>query len=79
MQVTFDGLRMLIVATALVINTLCSSGCLSIGGKNYTSQENPQTGHRLSALENRVGVLEQAMLGAPAQYGNGHEAVDSSH
>ena len=39
-------------------------GCLSLGGTTYS--DSPQTSERISALENRVGVLEQAVNGKPS-------------
>jgi hypothetical protein len=36
-------------------------GYLRLGGKMVYSNESPQTNDRLSALENRVIVLEQAV------------------
>jgi hypothetical protein len=46
------------------------SGCLSIGGKTYTTQSNPETETRLSALEFRLGTLEEVVMGssAPSSY-----------
>jgi len=41
-------------------------GCLSLGGKTVYSSETPQTSERLSALEARVGVLEQVIAGKTA-------------
>ncbi len=43
---------------------LTMSGCLSLGGTTYA--ESPQTLERISSLENRVSVLEQAVAGRPA-------------
>jgi hypothetical protein len=41
-------------------------GCLSLGGKTVYTSETPQTSDRLSALERRVSILEQAVGGKPA-------------
>jgi hypothetical protein len=50
--------------------SLSSAGCLSVGGKTYTT-ESPslETTQRISALETRVGVLERALLAAPQPAG----------
>jgi hypothetical protein len=42
-----------------------ASGCLNIGGKSYTttSTDWSQANDRLSALEGRVGALEQTVYG----------------
>jgi hypothetical protein len=48
---------------SLVIIAVTLPGCLSLGGKTVYSNESPQTANRLSALEDRVSVLEQAIAG----------------
>jgi hypothetical protein len=55
---------MKILFAAAILATI--PGCLSLGGKTVYSTDSPQTADRLSALENRVGVLEQAVAGKPA-------------
>jgi hypothetical protein len=41
-------------------------GCLSLGGKTVYTNDSPQTTDRLSSLEKRVSILEQAVAGRPA-------------
>jgi hypothetical protein len=38
-------------------------GCLSLGGKTVYTSDSPQTADRVSALETRVSLLEQAVTG----------------
>jgi hypothetical protein len=47
---------------------LATAGCLSVGGKTYTT-DSPDTDKRLSALETRVGVLERALIGVQVPAG----------
>ncbi len=63
----------LIVATTVCV--LGTAGCLSIGGKSYTTQSNPETEARLAALETRMSALEQHVLGSSAQTGYTGEAT----
>jgi hypothetical protein len=58
------GRRLLNALLVAVVAML--PGCLSLGGKTVYSSESPQTANRLSALEDRVSVLEQAVAGRPA-------------
>jgi len=52
----------------MAISFACNLGCLSIGGKTYTTQQNPQTENRLAALETRIDALEQAVMGSSGQF-----------
>lgn len=45
---------------------LSATGCLSLGGKTTYVQESSETASRISALETRVGILEQAVLNGPS-------------
>jgi hypothetical protein len=65
----------LIVATTICV--LGSAGCLSIGGKSYTTQSNPETEARLVGLETRMDALEQQVLGSQAPTGYTGEATNS--
>jgi hypothetical protein len=44
-----------------VVLATCLPGCLSLGGKTVYTNESPETNERLTALESRIGVLEQAV------------------
>ncbi len=58
-------MRYHLLAKAMLGTTfLAMSGCLSLGGTTYA--ESPETLERISSLENRVGVLEQAVSGTSA-------------
>jgi hypothetical protein len=43
------------------------SGCLSLGGKTTHVHDNPDTLQRISGLEQRVGILEQALRLSPSE------------
>jgi hypothetical protein len=58
----------LIALLGIVIATMLP-GCLSLGGKTVYSNESPQTSDRLSALENRVSILERAVAAQPVPPG----------
>ena len=60
----FMRYRHLLAQAVLGTIILAMSGCLSLGGTTYS--ESPKTTERISSLENRVGVLEQAVSGRPA-------------
>jgi hypothetical protein len=47
----------------LVVIAVTLPGCLSLGGKTVYSNESPETTDRLTALEKRVNILEQAVTG----------------
>jgi hypothetical protein len=55
---------------------LLATGCLSIGGKTY-STDSPDIDKRLSSLEARVGVLERALNGVPPTGVPGVQAAPS--
>ena len=44
----------------LTVLLLATTGCLNLGGRTTYVQETPETKSRLTALETRVGALEQA-------------------
>jgi hypothetical protein len=48
---------------AAMICVVSTAGCLSIGGKNYTTHSNPDTEARLASLESRLSALEQTVMG----------------
>ena len=54
------------VAPILMLIAAANTGCLSIGGRTYTSEAQPETQNRITALETRVGALEHALLGTAA-------------
>ena len=56
--------RMIALFAAALLTTIC--GCLSLGGKTVYTSDSPQTADRLTALEARVSVLEQAIAGRSA-------------
>lgn len=56
--------KKLAAAPIVLMIALCTTGCLSIGGKTYTDAS-PETNSRLSSLETRVGTLERTVLGTP--------------
>jgi hypothetical protein len=53
-----------VTSIIMLVAITLSGGCLSIGGKTYTSDPSPETQNRIAAVEKRVGVLEQAVFGA---------------
>jgi hypothetical protein len=48
---------------AAMICVVSTAGCLSIGGKTYTTHTNPDTEARLASLESRLSALEQTVFG----------------
>jgi hypothetical protein len=66
MPTRFRVLMLLLSAAALPMTV----GCLSLGGKTTYVTESSADSERISALETRVGILEQAVLhAAPATNG----------
>jgi hypothetical protein len=59
----FTAVRTAILAIPCVL--LPTVGCLSLGGKTTYVQESAETGSRMTALETRVGILEQAVSNGP--------------
>ena len=53
------------------------TGCLSLGGKTTYVTEGSDNANRISALETRVGMLEQAVLnsGPPAAVTHGNSTL----
>ncbi len=49
-----------ITRCCMLVGLLPLAGCLNLGGKTTHVHETPETKSRLSALETRVGALEQA-------------------
>jgi hypothetical protein len=54
-------MRVLSRLLCFLIYVLCMPGCLSIGGKTYSTNENPETENRIAALESRVTALERVL------------------
>jgi hypothetical protein len=54
------SLLSIIVLLAIVL-AAALPGCLSLGGKTVYTGDSPQSAERMSALEQRVSVLEQAV------------------
>lgn len=52
-----------------VVLSLCSTGCLVIGGKTQVCNSSKQAEERVAVLENRIKVLEQyaGITAPPAQ------------
>jgi hypothetical protein len=67
MEMPWISPRSMALVGAMTIGLVCNVGCLSIGGKTYTTQQDPRIEQRVTALEMRVGALEQAATGFPAQ------------
>jgi hypothetical protein len=44
-----------------VVLALALPGCLSLGGKTVYTSDSPETNERISSLESRISVLEQAV------------------
>jgi hypothetical protein len=57
--------RVIIAAVGCALS-MFATGCLNLGGRTTYTSESPETTARVSSLENRVGVLEQAVLGRPS-------------
>jgi hypothetical protein len=63
------------IALFAVVVFMSAPGCLSLGGKTVYTTDSSETGNRISALESRVTILEQAVAGRsapatrPVEYG----------
>jgi hypothetical protein len=53
-QFSINALLTIVIAVSL-------PGCLSLGGKTVYTSDSPQNAERMSSLEQRVSVLEQAV------------------
>jgi hypothetical protein len=53
------SLHRIVAAAALAVSL---PGCLNLGGRTTIVQEKPETLGRITALETRVGALEQAVV-----------------
>jgi hypothetical protein len=67
----FQGIRAMFTCCRAVVFVipcilLPTVGCLSLGGKTTYVQESSETASRISALETRLGILEQAVLNGPS-------------
>jgi hypothetical protein len=56
-------MRLIQYAAAVAWLLAGTTGCLSLGTKTTHVHDNPETETRISALERRVGTLEQALSG----------------
>lgn len=56
------------LAAFLIVCSLGSTGCLSLGGRTTYVQESEETQNRISALEKRMARLEGLMTPEPMPY-----------
>jgi len=52
---------------SVLAGIISTAGCLNLGGRTTNVHDNPKTNGRLSALETRVGALEQAFQTTSAE------------
>jgi hypothetical protein len=71
-------LRSVQLLGVVTLGMTCTAGCLSIGGKSYTTQRDPETEARLAAVESRLGTLEQVLLRTPVPPAEGAQGTNPS-